>query len=73
MSVSYRISRPIILSRRIRYAMAATGARRWADPEDAHSAIEGGVPMAGCFSGTFDASRYGPVCPQVRCLPAARA
>jgi len=44
--------------------MAATGARRWADPEDAHSAIEGGVPMAGCFSGTFDASRYGPVCPQ---------
>jgi len=50
--------------RGLRYASPPVGEGRWAHPADPRALGAGGVPLAGCHSGTLDASRFGPVCPQ---------
>jgi len=48
----------------IPYAMAPTGALRWAPPVSRHAGLSDGVALGGCWAGTFMATSFGKVCPQ---------
>ena len=48
----------------IPYAMAPTGDLRWAPPVARNAMSEDGVPLGGCWMGTFMATEFGAVCPQ---------